>query len=42
LKRVIAAGISGMGSSKSISLDEYIRSAESEDSIDDVIDVDDE
>jgi hypothetical protein len=42
LERVIAAGDSGMGSPKSISLDEYIRNSEAEDRIADVIDVDDE
>jgi hypothetical protein len=42
LERVIAVGDSGMGSPKSISLDEYIRNSETEDRIADVIDVDDE
>jgi hypothetical protein len=41
LERVIAAD-SGMGSPKSISLDEYIHNAEAEDRIADVIDVHDE
>jgi hypothetical protein len=42
LEHVIAGGDSGMGSPKSISLDEYIRNSEAEDRIADVIDVYDE